>query len=56
MILLEWDEAKRVSNFEKHGIDFADLSEVFENQTATEADDRFDYKEDRLLTLGFFQG
>lgn len=55
MILLEWDEAKRGSNLQKHGIDFADLLEVFENETASRVDDRFDYEEDRLLTLGFFK-
>jgi hypothetical protein len=25
----EWDEAKRLSNLDKHGIDFLDVEEVF---------------------------
>lgn len=56
MILLEWDEAKRASNKRRHKIDFEDLLEVFENETATEIDDRFDYREDRLLTFGLLSG
>jgi uncharacterized DUF497 family protein len=27
----EWDEAKRLSNFKKHGYDFADADAVYEN-------------------------
>lgn len=27
----EWDERKRLSNLEKHGLDFIDASAVFEN-------------------------
>ncbi len=40
----------------RHGIDFADLGDVFENETATKIDDRFDYGEDRLLTFGLLLG
>jgi uncharacterized protein len=49
---VEWDEAKRESNLLKHGIDFSDVEKVFENETITIFDDRFDYGEDRFLTLG----
>ena len=52
MIILDWDEHKRASNLKKHGIDFADLLELFENETATEQDERFHYGEARLLTFG----
>jgi uncharacterized protein len=52
----EWDEAKRESNFIKHGIDFIDVEKVFENHTVTILDDRFDYGEDRLITLGLLDG
>jgi uncharacterized DUF497 family protein len=55
MIVLDWDESKRISNLQKHKIDFVDLAEVFENETATEVDERFDYGEDRLLTFGLLQ-
>jgi len=26
----EWDEAKRLANLDKHGIDFIDIPEVFD--------------------------
>lgn len=48
----EWDEAKRESNILKHGIDFIDVESVFEGETVTILDDRFDYAEDRFITLG----
>ena len=52
----EWDEAKRRSNIKRHGIDFADLAEVFRAEVVTLVDDRFDYDEDRLLTLALLKG
>ncbi len=51
-----WDENKRLINLQRHGIDFADVYLIFENQTATDIDDRFDYGEIRYLTLGLFRG
>ena len=52
----EWDEAKRKSNIEKHGIDFVDASVLFENVTLTIEDDRFDYGEERFVTFGILEG
>lgn len=52
----EWDEAKRRSNVFKHGLDFADAGLVFAGRCLTFADDRFDYGELRLLTLGLLAG
>ena len=51
-VRFEWDEAKRESNILKHGIDFTDVENVFEDETVTILDDRFDYGEDRYITLG----
>ncbi len=48
----EWDEAKRQANIDKHGVDFADLEVLFDGETVTVPDDRFDYGEDRFITLG----
>lgn len=28
--MLEWDETKRAANLAKHGLDFADAAEIFE--------------------------
>jgi len=52
----EWDENKRLINLQNHGIDFADVWHVFENETATNIDDRFDYGEIRFLSLGLLFG
>ena len=48
----EWDEFKRQSNIQKHGIDFADAELVFNGVTLTIQDNRFDYGEQRYVTLG----
>lgn len=43
----EWDENKRLINIRKHGIDFADVPSIFELDTVTVIDDRFEYGETR---------
>lgn len=48
-----WDENKRSSNLKSHGIDFVDAPRVFEGPTFTFEDDRFNYDEQRFVTLGF---
>ena len=52
----EWDEAKRKENLAKHGVDFADLPVLFDGLTVTVIDQRYDYGEDRLITVGVVQG
>jgi uncharacterized protein len=37
-------------------LDFADAENVFEGPTFTYEDDRFDYEEQRFVTLGFLGG
>jgi len=48
-----WDERKRKSNLRDHGFDFRDSPSIFEGPTFTFEDDRFDYSEQRFVTLGF---
>jgi len=55
-VKFEWDEAKRQTNISKHGIDFADLEPLFDGETVTMLDDRFDYGEERFVTLGLLNG
>ena len=52
----EWDEQKRLINLQKHGIDFADVWRVFENETFMRIDDRYDYGEIRYSSLGLLFG
>lgn len=49
----EWDETKHLSNLRKHGIDFIDAVEVFNDpQLAFEEDLSERYGEVRMLAIG----
>lgn len=49
----EWDTAKARANFRKHGIDFADVTSVFEDERAiTIRDGLSAVDEQRFLSLG----
>jgi uncharacterized DUF497 family protein len=52
----EWDDAKNRSNASKHGLDFADAEQVLTSPCVTFEDSRFDYGEERLLSLGLLAG
>ena len=52
----EWDEVKRQTNLRRHRLDFADTAIVFSGATFTFEDDRFEYSEDRYITLGLLNG
>ena len=47
-----WDENKRKANIMKHGLDFANDQTVFAGPTFTIPDSRFDYGEERFVTIG----
>jgi hypothetical protein len=50
-IKFKWDEAKRLRNLEKHGVDFAEVAE-FEWDEATHAVDEWaDYGETRIVSM-----
>jgi hypothetical protein len=51
-----WDETKRKLNIQTHGFDFVDAPKVFDGTTFTFEDDRFDYSEQRFVTLGLLGG
>jgi uncharacterized DUF497 family protein len=52
----EWDEAKNRKNRAKHGLSFEDAVHVFSGPCVTFEDDRFEYGEERLITLGLLAG
>lgn len=52
----EWDEDKRLRNLRKHGLDFRDAHLVFDQDTYTDVDERFDYGEQRIYTIGMIRG
>ncbi len=53
---MEWDEQKNQANQAKHGLAFEDVRLVFTAATVTFEDDRADYGERRLITLGGLAG
>ena len=52
----EWDEAKRLSNIRRHGIDFVEVPPLFDDDTVTVEDTRITYSEQRFVTLGLLKG
>jgi uncharacterized protein len=50
----EWDEDKNKRNIEKHGIDFADAEEIW-NDPPTERSRRTVEAEERITALGRFR-
>ena len=52
----EWDIAKNRRNAAKHGLCFEDAEAVFSGPCVTFEDGRFDYGEERLITLGLLAG
>jgi len=50
-----WDEVKRRANYAKHGLDFRDAEKVFQGITLTAEDNRQDYGEKRLISLGLLE-
>ncbi|MGB7656266.1 MAG: BrnT family toxin [Novosphingobium sp.] len=50
---IEYDEAKRIQNIEKHGLDFLDSPKILEGRRIVLPDDRKQYPEERFQTYGF---
>ncbi len=55
MIRFAWDKAKNVGNIRKHGIDFADVIDVFNHPVLSLLDDREDFSEERWVAIGWMQ-
>ena len=47
-----WDDTKRHKNLNKRGLDFAEAEKVFKGPTFTFEDNRINYGEQRLVTVG----
>ena len=50
--MYEWDENKNAANIEKHGVSFTTASRIFDGPVVTFRDDRFDYGEEREISIG----
>jgi uncharacterized protein len=53
---ITFDQAKRDAAFAERGLAFEDAEIVFEGDTLTVEDTRFDYGESRYQTIGFLEG
>jgi uncharacterized DUF497 family protein len=56
LVRFEWDEAKRAANLAKHGVDFADVPEIFTGPMLIGPDARRNYGEVRQIGFGFIRG
>lgn len=55
-VAFEWDEVKRLSNLEKHHIDFLDAVTIFDDDVLTAPDERKAYAEQRYTAVGLMHG
>ena len=53
---ITYDPAKRDRTLRERGLDFNDADEVFAGRVYQQRDDRRDYGEARLITIGFLRG
>jgi len=54
--MYEWDQAKNKENLSRHGLSFEDAELVFSGPCVTFEDTRYDYGEERFITLGMLEG
>lgn len=52
---ITYDPNKREATLLKRGLDFDDAAEVFNDFTLDILDERFDYGEERILTIGLLR-
>ena len=50
---ITFDPAKRDRTLAQRGLDFADAEQVFDGPLVENPDQRFDYGEQRLITVGY---
>ena len=50
-----WHEKKRLRNLKKHGLDFNQAHKVFSGPIFTFEDTRFEYDEQRFVTIGLLK-
>lgn len=51
-MLFEFDPAKRLTTLALRQLDFAEACRIFEGDLMTRHDDRFDYGEERFISIG----
>lgn len=51
----EWDDQKNRQNIVKHGVSFEDACKIFDGFTLDAPDNRFDYGEERIISIGMIE-
>jgi len=54
-VRFEWDDDKNQINISKHGIDFNDVTEMFNYEMLSNLDLREDYDEERWIGIGWLK-
>jgi len=54
-MFFEWDEGKNQSNIRKHGIDFADVPDMFNHPMLIRRDEDVECAEERWVSLGWLK-
>jgi len=49
---LEWDDEKNRANIAKHGVRLEDAECIFSGFTLDREDERFEYREQRVISIG----
>ena len=55
-MIIEFDAEKRAKTLRERGLDFADSDKIFAGLHFIARDDRFDYGEERFITIGYLDG
>lgn len=56
LLKITFDPAKRDRTLSERGLDFADAIEIFAGRTIDIPDERFDYGETRIMSVGHLRG
>ena len=51
-----WHPDKNLTNVRRHGIAFQDAARIFDGPTVERVDDRFEYDEVRIYSIGLVNG
>ena len=54
-MVFEWDERKREQVIRERGVDLLYAAQIFEGEVLTRIDDREDYGEIRMISLGMIE-
>lgn len=54
--MFEWNDKKRLTNLDKHGIDFIDAKEIWQGPVLELLSPQQDHDEQRIIAIGQVEG